>query len=197
MIKYLNNFSNVNTRNDNSNSSICTQNIKNIMSCTRPKCNIAQSSVHSPAGPSITPALAWRADSSDHTPQGRVLWTLISSQHHSLNTADSILIGWWSLLLPSPNRLQIKKDELEKLFIRTNMMWTPVFPVEVTSSSIQRTKSAPTCHFSDSLPSARSWLTLQETCPQEQTGMLSGGWREAPQRNREAQAPEGTFSRIV
>lgn len=41
MIEYLNNFSNVNTRNDNFNNSVCTQNIKNIMPCTRPENNIA------------------------------------------------------------------------------------------------------------------------------------------------------------
>lgn len=40
MIKYLNNFPNVNTRNDNN--SISAQNIENIISCTRPKGNIAR-----------------------------------------------------------------------------------------------------------------------------------------------------------
>lgn len=37
MIMYLNNFSNVNTRNDSSNNFICTQNIENIMYCTGQK----------------------------------------------------------------------------------------------------------------------------------------------------------------
>lgn len=38
------------------------------------------------------------------------------------------------------------------------MMWIPVCPMEVTSSSISRMKSAPACNFSDSLPSAHSCL---------------------------------------
>lgn len=38
------------------------------------------------------------------------------------------------------------------------MIWIFVFPVEVTSSSTSRMKSAPACNFSDSLPSAHSCL---------------------------------------
>lgn len=41
IIKYLNNFSNINIGNNNFNNSICTQDIENIKSCTSPKNNVA------------------------------------------------------------------------------------------------------------------------------------------------------------
>lgn len=80
MIKYLNNFSNVNTRSDNN--SICAQNIENII-CTRPKGSIARCplSVCPSAGRSVTPPGdgVLRPQTTSH--KGPVLWTLASYQH--------------------------------------------------------------------------------------------------------------------
>lgn len=79
MIKYLNNFSNVNTRNDNN--SICTQNIENIISCTRPKSNIARCplSIHLPVAVSLQPVEGVLVPQTTSFRGG--LWTLPSYQH--------------------------------------------------------------------------------------------------------------------
>lgn len=68
------------------------------------------------------------------------------------------------------------------------MMWIPVCPVEVTSSSISRMKSAPACNFSDSLPSAHSCLIpfRRPTTKSKQECCMGDG------RHR-----RGTFPRIV
>lgn len=103
----------------------------------------------------------------------------------------------WLFSPPSPDRSQIKKDELEKLFIRTNV--DPVFPVEVTSSSTQRRKNAPTCKSKEAISLS---LLLMFIClqgrpePASQMGMMeSGGW-ETLERGRKHKVLKGNFKEL-
>lgn len=122
MIEYLNNFSNVNVRNDNN--SICAQNIENIVSCTRPKGNIARcplSVVHLlVAVPHHLKTVCWvlrsqapRVQCSGHSPA-------TNTNASAPLTAVSILMRWL-FLLPSPDRSQIKKEWARKMVYKKQL----------------------------------------------------------------------------
>lgn len=95
MIMYLNNFSNVNTRNDSSNNSICTQNIENIMYCTGQKITL-----HTV----LCPFTRWSQRHTSRPWPGVLIPPTRASKEGALNThelaastlktADGILRGW-------------------------------------------------------------------------------------------------------
>lgn len=117
MIKYLNNFSNVNTRSDNN--SICAQNIENVISCTRPKGNIARC----PLSVRLLAAVSYHLETVFWVLRPQATRVQCSGHSPATNTNASApltavgILMRWLFSLPSPDRSQIKKDGLEKWFI--------------------------------------------------------------------------------
>lgn len=159
MIKYLNNFSNVNTRSDNN--SICAQNIENVISCTRPKGNIARC----PLSVRLLAAVSYHLET--------VFWVLRPqatrvqcSGHSPANntnasaplTAVGILMRWL-FSLPSPNRSQIKKDGLEKWFIIFQLEVDPRVSCGGGIKFDTKDKKCTNINPKKPSPSACSWLS--------------------------------------
>lgn len=200
MIKYLNNFSNVNTRNDNI--SISAQTIENIISCTRPKSNIARCPLsvrllvavwhHLETVCWVLRPQATRVQCSGRSPA-------TNTNAAALLTAVGILRRWLFSLL-SPDRSQIKKGWARKTVYKNQLEVDLCVSCGGNVKFDTKDKKGTNINPKKPSPSACSWpshTSRRGQSQQAQMGMVKGAGTGDTGKGHGSTKFKRKFQRIV